>query len=235
MLSLRTIAQPMTERMRPIRSVDKNKILLHEIYASVQGESTYMGKPCVFVRTSGCHLRCSYCDTEHAFFEGQAHSIEEILAQVAQFGIGLVELTGGEPLLQKLSFTLLERLVHEGYTVLLETSGAVSIKSVHKNVKVILDIKTPSSGHSDKNVWSNLSLLWPGCELKFVLQNFADYDFAVEICQRYDLFNKNPILFSPVVSQMNARELAEKIVHDKLPVRFQMQLHRILFGEEKGK
>ena len=235
-LSLSTINQPMAQRLSPLKQMrDRSKLLIHEIYSSIQGESSFMGWPCVFVRTSGCHLRCSYCDTEHAFFKGEEQSIDEVLQKVSQFHISLVELTGGEPLLQKPSFALLDELVRQKYTVLMETSGAVCIKNVNQSVKVILDIKTPASGESGKNVWSNLLLLWPGCEVKFVISNMKDYNFAKEICFRYRLFERTQVLFSPVVAKINPKILSEKILSDKLKVRFQMQLHRILYGESPGK
>lgn len=236
MLSEATINQTMTERMTVLRNKTSTEhLLIHEIYASVQGESSYMGLPCVFVRTTGCHLRCSYCDTEHAFFKGSEHSVEDILALVSAYGIKLVELTGGEPLLQKASFILLDRLVDEGFTVLLETSGAVTIKNVNPQVKVILDVKTPSSLESDKNVAANLAILWPGCEVKFVISDAEDYAYAKNICNQYNLYERTQVLFSPVMAKMKPAMLADMIVADRLPVRFQIQLHRVLYGETPGK
>ena len=236
MLSQELISQPMTERMGPIRNkANSEELLVHEIYTSVQGESSYMGLPCIFIRTTGCHLRCSYCDTAHAFFEGKSYSLDYIINKISLMNIKLVELTGGEPLLQKASFTLLERLVNLGYTTLVETSGAVSIKNINKKVKVILDIKTPSSGESLKNYYPNLDILWPGCEVKFVIGSLEDYEFAKNICERYSLYDRTHVLFSPIVARINPAMLADKIVEDKLKVRFQMQLHRVLFGEMPGK
>jgi 7-carboxy-7-deazaguanine synthase len=235
MLSTDTINQSMTERMRALRSRDKSKLLIHEIYSSIQGESSHMGKPCVFVRTTGCHLRCSYCDTEHAFFEGQEFSLDEILARVLAYGISTVEITGGEPLLQPLIFTLFDRLVESGLTVLLETSGAVSIAKVNREVKVILDVKTPSSLESQKNVAGNLDLLWQGCEVKFVISNREDYLFAKDICQKHSLYERTHVLFSPVVTLLDPKILVEWILQDRLPVRFQLQLHRVLYGEAPGR
>jgi 7-carboxy-7-deazaguanine synthase len=222
--------------MQPIRNKKvADNLLIHEIFLSIQGESTHMGKPCIFVRTTGCHLRCNYCDTAHAFFAGSEMSIEDILAKVREYGVPLVELTGGEPLLQAPSFLLLKRLCEEGFTVLLETSGAVSIDRVDRRVKVILDIKTPSSGQESKNVYRNLDVIWPGCEVKFVLGSFEDYDFAKEICASHGLYDRCTVLFSPVVDLINPALLAEKIIVDKLQVRFQLQLHRILWGESPGR
>jgi len=236
LLSSTTIAQSMSERMRPFKTkINKDSLLVHEIYASVQGESSFMGMPCIFVRTTGCHLRCSYCDTEHAFFAGSEMDIKSIVNVVASLKINLVELTGGEPLLQRASFHLLDTLVDLDYIVLLETSGAVSIKKVNRNVKVILDIKTPASGEHGANVWSNLDLLWPGCEVKFVISSLEDYQYAKEICDQYALYKRTHVLFSPVMAEIEPTVLVDLIMKDKLPVRFQMQLHRILYGETPGR
>lgn len=226
----------MLERMRPLREkINKEYLLIHEIYSSIQGESSLMGMPCVFVRTTGCHLRCSYCDTGHAFFQGSEMSVASIIEKVNSFGLKFVLLTGGEPLLQKGSIALLNRLLESGYNVSLETSGAVSIKNVDPQVKVILDVKTPHSLESNKNIWSNLDLLWQGCEVKFVLSSEEDYEYAKEICQKYDLYKRTHVLFSPVVARFEPTRLAEMIMKDRLLVRFQMQLHRILYGEAPGR
>jgi 7-carboxy-7-deazaguanine synthase len=235
MLSFSTIKQPMSERMSPLRQkIDKQALLIHEIYSSIQGESSHMGKPCVFVRTTGCHLRCSYCDTEHAFFKGRVMSIDAIMEQIASFGIDLVELTGGEPLLQPPSLVLLDNLVKAHFTVLLETSGALPIIKVNQKVKVILDIKTPSSGESSRNCYENLDILWPGCEVKFVIGTKEDYLFAKSICEQFDLYRRTHVLFSPVVAKIDPKLLVKWIMSDNLGVRFQMQLHRVLYGETPG-
>jgi len=228
--------QPMTERMSVLRQkIDKNALLIHEIYSSIQGESSFMGKPCVFIRTTGCHLRCSYCDTEHAFFNGREMSIDQIMSTVTSFGIDLVELTGGEPLIQPPSLVLLDRLVNAHFTVLLETSGALPIVKINPQVKVILDIKTPSSNESKKNFYGNLDILWPGCEVKFVISTREDYLFAKAICDKFNLCRRTHVLFSPVVANIDPKLLVEWILRDKLNVRFQMQLHRVLYGETPGK
>lgn len=235
MLSSSTINQTMKERLSVLNErTDKDKLLIHEIYSSIQGESSYMGLPCVFVRTTGCHLRCSYCDTEHAFFQGKEFDIDDVLKQVLAFGIPLVELTGGEPLLQPASIHLLDRLVGLGLTVLLETSGAVSIKNVNRNVKVILDVKTPSSLESHKNVIANLDYIWPGCEVKFVIGTEEDYEFAKDFTLKHKLTQRTHVLFSPVVTLMEPTKLVEMILKDRLDVRFQLQLHRVLWGEKPG-
>lgn len=236
MLSPQTRAQSLSERVSVVRNkANKDHVLIHEIYSSIQGESSYMGYPCVFVRTTGCHLRCSYCDTEHAFFAGQEMSVENIIEKVASFGLKLVEITGGEPLLQPPTVTLLHRLVGLGYTTLIETSGAVSIAGINAAVKVILDVKTPSSGEHTRNITKNLSILWPGCEVKFVIGTRRDYEYAKNICQEYDLLKRTHVLFSPVIAMMDPKNLAEWMVADKLTARFQMQLHRVLYGETAGK
>lgn len=236
MLSEMTINQPMTKRLSVLKEPRaSDSLLIHEIYSSIQGESSHMGKPCVFIRTTGCHLRCSYCDTEHAFFKGETKKIESIISEVLSYGLPLVELTGGEPLLQPQSFLLLDELVKLNLTVLMETSGAVSIQKVNQKVKVILDIKTPSSLESQSNVYKNLDILWPGCEVKFVISSYEDFIFAKSICQDFDLFAKTHVLFSPVVANIDPKLLVTWILRDKLPVRFQMQLHRVLYGEATGK
>lgn len=209
---------------------------MHEIYTSIQGESSHMGKPCLFIRTTGCHLRCTYCDTAHAFFDGHLESVEALVKKAKLAKVPMVELTGGEPLLQKASFSLMDALIKEGFIVLLETSGAISIKNVNPLVKVILDIKTPYSGEEHSNNLENLLLLWPGCEVKFVIASLDDYNFAKNFIKEHGLeHKKNEILFSPVVSELDPKLLVEWILKDKLNVRFQLQLHRILWGETTGK
>ena len=235
MLSLATINQTTKERLSVLNNrADKNQLLIHEIYSSIQGESSHMGLPCVFVRTTGCHLRCSYCDTEQAFFTGQEYRVDEVIKKVQSFGIPMVELTGGEPLLQPASFHLLDRLVEAGFKVLLETSGAVSIKNVNRNVHVIVDVKTPSSLESHKNVAANLDYLWQGCEVKFVIGTDEDYQFAKDFTLKHKLIERTHVLFSPVVAVMEPTRLVHMILRDGLNVRFQLQLHRVLWGETPG-
>ncbi len=213
---------------------DKEKILVHEIYASIQGESTFSGELCTFVRTTACHLRCTYCDTEHAFYQGVEKSIDEIKQAIDDIGIKLVEITGGEPLLQKPVTELMRQLCDEGYQVLLETSGAVSIASVDKRVHIILDIKTPGSGEVERNIWSNIDLLWPLCEIKFVICHEEDYEFAKKIIEEHHLPEKGKILMSPEAQKMSGKKLAEWMIRDKVPARFQTQLHKILWGNQSG-
>jgi 7-carboxy-7-deazaguanine synthase len=203
-----------------------------EIFHSIQGESSYIGQPCVFVRLTGCPLRCTWCDTDYAFYGGRECPIDEILAQVHTYGCRLVEVTGGEPLAQPESFPFLTRLCDDGYTVLLETSGAVDIAPVDPRTHVILDVKCPGSGMTDRMHWPNLSRLAAKDEAKFVLADRVDYDWAREILARYDLASRCSVLFSPVFASLDVRELAEWILADRLRVRFQMQLHKYIWAPD---
>lgn len=203
-----------------------------EIFHSIQGESSYAGQPCVFVRLTGCPLRCTWCDTDYAFFGGHECSIEEILATVHTYGCRLVEVTGGEPLAQPESLPLMSRLCDAGYTVLLETSGAIDIAPVDSRVHIILDVKCPGSGMTDRMHWPNLPILAAKDEAKFVLTDRADYDWAHEILARYDITNRCSVLFSPVFGSLDVRQLAEWILADRLPVRFQLQLHKYIWAPD---
>jgi 7-carboxy-7-deazaguanine synthase len=203
-----------------------------EIFYSIQGESSYIGQPCVFVRLTGCPLRCTWCDTDYAFYGGREYSIDEALAQVQHYGCRLVEVTGGEPLVQPESFPFLTKLCDAGYTVLLETSGAIDFAPVDARTHVILDVKCPGSGMTDRMHWPNLSRLTAKDEAKFVLADRTDYDWAREILVRYDLTRRCSVLFSPVFGVLDVRELAEWILADKLPVRFQMQLHKYIWAPD---
>ena len=203
-----------------------------EIFHSIQGESSYVGQPCVFVRLTGCPLRCTWCDTDYAFYGGRECSIDEVLATVQTYGCRLVEVTGGEPLVQPECLPFMTRLCDAGYTVLLETSGAVDIAPVDLRAHVILDVKCPGSGMTDRMHWPNLSRLAAKDEAKFVLADRADYDWAREILARYDVTGRCSVLFSPVFDKLDARELAEWILADKLPVRLQMQLHKYIWAPD---
>lgn len=234
------------ERVRPLRvlsssasssgaSAGAGQLLVHEIYASIQGESTWAGVPCSFVRLTGCHLRCGYCDTEHAFHHGTLQSVDDVVAAVAARGIPLVELTGGEPLLQPASSTLITRLLDAGHTVLVETSGAVSVEGLDPRVSLIVDIKTPGSGEHARNRWANLPLLKPGLdELKLVIVDDADYAWARDVVATRPIPAGVTVLFSPCFPTMPPQRLAEKIIEDRLPVRFQLQMHKVLWGEKQG-
>lgn len=223
------------ERILPLKNMrDPNKLLVHEIYTSIQGESTFSGEICSFIRTTACHLRCSYCDTANAFYQGTEKSVDNVLQEVIELGTQLVEITGGEPLLQKPVFNLLQRLCDKNFTVLLETSGGVSIAQVDKRVRVILDIKTPGSGEVSRNIWSNLEILWPNCEVKFVICDENDYEFAKEIMVKYNLSSRCKVLISHEARKMPGHLVASWVIRDKLPVRFQTQLHKVLWGEATG-
>jgi len=210
------------------------KLKIHEIFYSLQGESARVGLPTVFVRLTGCPMRCVYCDTAYAFSGGRNIKISDILAKVAEFGTKYVTVTGGEPLAQKDCHVLLKDLCDAGYSVSLETGGAIDISPVDKRVSVILDVKTPDSGELKNNVWGNLELLKSTDEVKFVLCSRADYDWAKDLISTHKITDKCAVLFSPVYSQVNATELAEWVLADRLPVRMQVQLHKILWGEKPG-
>lgn len=234
-LPLEVIQESPAERVRLLRTRrDRQALLVHEVYVSVQGEGTHVGLPCVFVRLSACHLRCTYCDTAHAFHEGQERALDEVVAEVLSHGIGLALVTGGEPLLQKAALPLLSSLAEHGLTVLLETSGAVTTRFVDERVRIILDVKTPGSGEAERNVWDNLARLRPHDEVKFVLCDERDYQFARDILQRYALHERCAVLFSPAAGTFPPATLAERIVQDRLPVRFQLQLHKVLWGDRRG-
>lgn len=197
-----------------------------EIFHSIQGESTYAGRPCVFIRLTGCPLRCTWCDTEYAFYGGQELSDEDILSQIRSFNCPLLEVTGGEPLAQPGCFPFISKLCDARYTVLLETSGAIDIAAVDHRAHVILDIKCPGSGMTDRMHWPNVQKLSAKDEAKFVLANRADYDWARDVIAQYDLANRCTVLFSPVFGTLELRHLAEWVLADRLPVRVQTQLHK---------
>jgi 7-carboxy-7-deazaguanine synthase len=210
------------------------KLKIHEIFYSLQGESSRVGLPTVFVRLTGCPMRCVYCDTAYAFSGGSNMEISDILAKVADYGTKYVTVTGGEPLAQKGCLVLLQELCDAGYSVSLETGGAIDISPVDKRVSVILDVKTPDSGEVENNVWGNLEHIKQTDEVKFVLCSRADYDWAKQVLNQHHISEKCPVLFSPVYSQINPTDLAGWVLEDKLPVRMQVQLHKILWGEKPG-
>ena len=208
---------------------------ISEIFFSLQGETSRAGLPTVFVRLTGCPLRCTYCDTTYAFTGGQTMPLPEIMAAVAQHAPRDVTVTGGEPLAQKNSLPLLRALCDAGYAVSLETGGMLDISAVDARVMIVLDIKTPASGEVEKNHWSNLEQIKPQDEIKFVLCDEADYQWAKQVLHEHKLAARCGVLFSPAQGQLDAGELAEWILRDHLPVRFQLQLHKLLWGNEAGR
>ncbi len=207
---------------------------IYEIFYSLQGESTRIGLPTVFVRLTGCPMRCTYCDTEYAFSGGQNMELEDILEQVAGYGTQFVTVTGGEPLAQKECLALLNALCDAGYSVSLETGGAMDITSVDKRVSIILDIKTPGSNEMANMRWDNLNHISAKDEIKFVLCSRDDYDWAKQKINALQLVEKCTILFSPSYHQVSSSDLAAWVLADQLPVRMQLQMHKILWGEKPG-
>jgi 7-carboxy-7-deazaguanine synthase len=203
-----------------------------EIFYSIQGESTYAGRPCVFIRLTGCPLRCTWCDTTYAFYGGRMATMEEVIAEVRAFNCPLVEVTGGEPLSQPHSLALLTRLCNEGFEVLLETSGAIDTAPVDKRVHIILDIKCPGSGMVDRMHWPNLERLSSRDEVKFVIQDRTDYEWARDLVYRGNLLSRCTVLFSSVFEDKAVRQLAEWLLADKLPVRFQLQMHKYIWSPD---
>ena len=205
---------------------------VNEIYRSIQGESSYAGLPCVFVRLTYCNLRCSYCDTEYAFYEGKDYTVEEVLREVKSFDCPLVELTGGEPLLQEEVFPLMDELVGRGYTVLLETGGSLDVGQVNPGVVKILDLKCPGSGESQRNLYGNLAKLQSRDEVKFVIGDRADYLWARKALQEHQLTERCSVLFSTVFEKLPPRQLAEWLLEDNLKVRLQLQMHKYIWDPE---
>jgi 7-carboxy-7-deazaguanine synthase len=203
-----------------------------EIFHSIQGESTYAGQPCVFVRLTGCPLRCTWCDTAYAFYGGRDQTIDEILNAVGEYGCRIVEVTGGEPLGQPQTVELLRQLCDEGYRVLLETSGAIDTVSVDSRVRVILDVKCPGSGMAERMHWANVDRLRSDDEAKFVIQDRTDYEWAKDVVARYRLADRCTVLFSPVFGTLDPRQLAEWVLSDRLPIRFQLQLHKYIWAPD---
>jgi len=216
--------QPRAERLR-----------ITEIFASIQGESTTIGLPTVFVRLTGCPLRCQYCDTAYAFSGGDWMELDAIAAKVGAFNLKYVTVTGGEPLAQNTCFSLLKNLCDQGYTVSLETSGALDVSEVDPRVVKVMDLKTPASEEASKNKWDNIHYLREHDQVKFVICNQADYIWAKNIVDEYQLINRCEVLFSPSMGQQEPTQLAEWIVADRLNVRFQLQLHKILWDDVPGK
>jgi len=211
------------------------ELRLTEIFFSLQGETSRTGLPTVFIRLAGCPLRCDWCDTPYSFTGGETWTLADILDTVAGFGTSYVTVTGGEPLAQKNCLVLLTALCDAGYEVSLETSGALDVAGVDSRVSRIMDIKPPASGEADRNRWENLALLDRNDEIKFVLADREDYEWALAVMRRDDFPKAVPVLFSPVHGKLEARTLAEWMLEDKVAARLQVQLHKLLWGEERAR
>ena len=203
-----------------------------EIFHSIQGESTFAGQPCVFVRLTGCSLRCTWCDTTYAFSGGKQMTVDAIIQEVQRYQSPLVEITGGEPLDQPETFSLISQLCDQSLTVLIETGGAIDIAPVDRRAHVILDVKCPGSGMTDRMYWANLESLTEKDEAKFVIKDRLDYDWAVDVVRQYQLSDRCAVLFSPVFGELSLQSLAEWILHDRLPIRFQVQLHKYIWDPQ---
>ncbi len=217
------------------RGPEPARLRVTEIFLSLQGEADSVGWPTVFVRLTGCPLRCRYCDTEYAFSGGEALALDGVLARVAEFGVRHVTVTGGEPLAQKGCRELLSRLCDAGHRVSLETSGALDVNGVDPRVVKVVDLKTPASGECERNRYCNIEHLSPADQIKFVICDRADYEWARAQVRERELDRICTVLFSPVAGGLEPRELAEWIIADRLPVRFQLQLHKLLWGDEPGR
>ncbi|MCF6319288.1 MAG: 7-carboxy-7-deazaguanine synthase QueE [Proteobacteria bacterium] len=215
--------------------MNDKSLKISEIFYSIQGESTFVGLPTVFIRLTGCPLRCTWCDTEYAFSGGQWMEIDEIIENAKAFGTPYICVTGGEPLAQKRCLLLLDKLIDNGFNVSLETSGAVSIANVNDKVVTIMDLKAPGSGEEQKNIYENISFLDAKDQIKFVIKDRTDYHWCQDIINRYNLTDKCEILLSPVAQEIDPADLAQWILDDKLMVRLQLQLHKILWNDAQGR
>lgn len=231
---LPVLTEPVETRLPQGHGQDATRLRITEIFFSIQGESTHAGLPCAMVRLTGCNLRCVWCDTEYSFHGGQTVTVEEILARLAQYPTKRVELTGGEPLLQKGLPVLAQRLLDLGYTVLCETSGERDLDLLPAGVKRIMDLKAPGSGELEQNRWDNLDKLRPGDEVKFVLADRIDFDWMVQVVRTHHLTDKVVVLAAPVQGQLPPRTLAEWILESGLDLRLNLQLHKLLWGETPG-
>ncbi len=221
--------------MKEILKVSKtNTLLINEIFYSIQGESLTAGEPTIFIRLAGCPLRCSYCDTSYAFKDGKVISFENIISKISDYNTSFVTVTGGEPLAQKNCYTFLD-LLQNKFCVSLETSNAFPIQDINKNVTIILDVKTPRSNESESNIEANYNHLKNNDQIKFVICDKTDYDWSVDYVKKHRLSEKCKILFSPSYDEMSPTELADLILSDGLQVRLQIQLHKVLWGNERGK
>lgn len=210
---------------------ESKMLKVNEIYLSVQGESSYTGLPCVFIRLTGCNLRCIWCDTAYAFYEGKSMSIDEIVGKVKNFGVKLIEITGGEPLMQENVYPLMNGLIEKGFQVLLETGGSLSLEKVPRDIIKIMDIKCPGSGEHKNNNLDNLKFLETKDEVKFVILNRHDYEWSRDLIHKYKIHEIAHILISPVYDKLELKEIVKWILEDKLPVRLQTQLHKAIWDE----
>jgi len=229
-----TIPLPFVKEFGLVWCMDSPMLKLNEIFFSIQGESTQAGRPCIFIRLTGCKLRCTYCDTQYSYFEGQDVTIEDILTRIKAYPCRLVELTGGEPLEQKEAPALMQRLLDEDYEVMLETDGVEDISVVPAGVKIIMDVKTPGSKMANPKSAQNIPRLRSGDEVKFVITDERDYFFAKDFLKSNPIPATCPILFSPVMPQEKLNWLPEQILKDGLPVRYQIQLHKVVWGDKRG-
>ena len=205
---------------------------INEIFKSIQGESSHTGLPCIFVRLTGCNLRCTYCDTEYAFYEGKEMTVSEVVKAVEGLGISLVEITGGEPLLQKDVYSLMQTLLDKKFTVMLETGGSLTLDEVPETVIKIMDLKCPASGEESRNNYDNLNGLTLQDEVKFVILDRKDYDWCKKILNQYSIHKKAQVLFSPVYEKLDLQDLAKWVLEDNLPVRLQTQLHKVIWSKD---
>ena len=210
------------------------KLKINEIFYSIQGESSYAGLPCIFIRLTYCNLRCSYCDTDYAFYNGTDMKISEIISDINKYPAELIMITGGEPLLQENCIHLMQELLNKNYSVMLETSGSLKLKDVPKSVIKIIDFKCPTSNMINKNDWTIIADIQKEDEIKFVIANKEDYDWSKKMIKKYNLNKVCPILFSPVYNKIDMSTLADWILKDGLNVKLQMQLHKHIWGEKKG-
>lgn len=227
---LQVLLEPhLDHRVRSLAALEAGELLIHEIYRSIQGEGTFAGLPCVFVRLTACHLRCSYCDTPHAFHSGEKWSSEDVFQDAMALGDDLIEITGGEPLLQPEVFPLISRFADAGRTVLVETSGAIDTSPIDPRARLILDIKTPASGEVQANFWPNLERLRATDEIKFVVCDRADFEWSVQCIREHRLVNRCSVLIAPSFGRVKVAELASWILETKLPIRLQLQIHKMIW------
>lgn len=229
------MTEPANSRLPVNHGTAEDRLRITEIFYSLQGEASRQGEPCAFVRLMGCNLRCVWCDTEYSFTGGTTMTLDQIMEQVRGYGVSLVEITGGEPLLQKATPKLATRLLEEGYTVLCETSGERDIDLLPEGVSRIMDLKAPGSDEVEANRWDNIAKLRHGDELKIVIKDRVDFEWACQTVAEHGLWERFPIFFSPVHGELSANDLAQWILEAKIPARLNLQLHKLLWGEERGR